>query len=191
MMIFESVGNTIPSLLDGLIKGDEEKSRALFEWISPAIRANLNRRGFKNDDLDDVASEVYYKMVKDVRKPTYDRSKTRFRVLVGSCIKDVVVEELRKSERRLKTVPLVGEVEADKGWEEDYRVNLMNHGLIAVKARVEELTWLVVVAMKEGKKPAAIAAELGKTAQWVSDTKSRVMEMLREECKRLDRETEI
>jgi DNA-directed RNA polymerase specialized sigma24 family protein len=112
---------------------------------------------------------------------------------MGACVKNTIADVLRKRGRRPDEVPLDSqpELEADAEWEEDYRENIMIQGLKAVQDRVEEDTWLVFVALKEGKSSEDIANTFGRDKQWVYNAKKRIMKMLREECHKLDADPEI
>jgi DNA-directed RNA polymerase specialized sigma24 family protein len=140
-----------------------------------------------------MASDAYARIIRAVRSPSYDRTKVGFRVLMGACVKNTIADVLRKRGRRPDEVPLDSqpELEADAEWEEDYRENIMIQGLKAVQDRVEEDTWLVFVALKEGKSSEDIANTFGRDKQWVYNAKKRIMKMLREECHKLDADPEI
>jgi RNA polymerase sigma-70 factor (ECF subfamily) len=183
------------SLLEGLQHSPSPEGwLRLIELYTPFVRAWLGRYGVPLHDLDDLTQEVFGAVVRDL--PDF-RHNARTGAL-RSWLRTITVNRLRNYWRDRKTRPATvggSEFEAalaqledpasefSRQWDEEHDRRVMSRLLEVVRPEFEPATWQAFrLLMLVGKPTAAVAEELGLSANAVRIAKSRVLRRLREEA---------
>jgi len=188
-------GSTSKSLLERLRSGpdDEAWGRLVFLY-TPLIRVWLKRAGLQASDVEEVTQEVMLKLMRELPKFGYNRSRGKFR----NWLRAIVRNRLTAFFRRKKAIPIgtggddsaVGnlldqladpESELSQRFDEDHERVIADRVMKLVEPEVESKTWQAFRLVSiDGKDPAEVAKELAMTVNNVYQVKRRVLRRLRE-----------
>jgi RNA polymerase sigma-70 factor, ECF subfamily len=183
------------SLLEGLQHSSSPESwQRLVDLYTPLVRAWLGRYGVPAHDLDDLTQEVFGAVVRDLPDFQHNARTGALR----SWLRTITVNRLRNYWRDRKTRPAAvggSEFEAaldqlgdaasefSRQWDEDHDRHVLSRLLDVIRPEFEPATWQAFRLLTlVGKPTAAVAEELGLTANAVRIAKSRVLRRLREEA---------
>jgi RNA polymerase sigma factor (sigma-70 family) len=185
---------TSVSLLERLrLYPDAPSWQRLVDLYTPLIRAWLQRHGLQPADADDLVQEVMGVLIRELPGFEHDRRIGAFR----RWLRGITVNRLRVFWRSRHGRP-IGVGGSDFGqflsqledpesgvshhWDLEHDRHVARRLLELIEPEFEPATWqafhLLVV---EGKATAAVAAELGVSANAVRIAKSRVLSRLRQE----------
>ena len=185
---------TSVSLLERLrLRPDAQSWQRLVDLYTPLIRSWLLRYGLQANDVDDLVQEVMGILIREVPNFQHERRTGAFR----RWLRGITVNRLRVFWRSRQGNPQAvggtdfGEVlnqledpasGLSRQWDEEHDRHVARRVLELIEPEFEPETWnafrLLVV---EGKRTAAVAVELGMTANAVRIAKSRVLSRLRQE----------
>lgn len=168
---------------DGISESDWTK---LFDLYQPAVRAYAESVGAKMDS-DDVAQEVFVKLVEVVRSGSYKPEKGRFRSYLATMIRNVVINNFHKSEVREAGQRIYNDVEQavppetvailDAKWRLALRRAAVEHVLTrtALAAKSKDIFRAYVI---DERPIDEVAAKFGVSRNLVSQIKTRVERMI-------------
>ena len=85
---------------------DEAAWLRLFGLYSPAIRKFAECQGASADEAEDVAQDIFAKLVQTLRTGGYSATAGRFRCFLGTMIRNALVSRWRKAQVRVTCVPI-------------------------------------------------------------------------------------
>ena len=168
---------------DGISESDWTK---LFDLYQPAVRAYAESVGAKMDS-DDVAQEVFVKLVEVVRSGSYKPEKGRFRSYIATMIRNVVINNFHKAEVREAGQRIYNDVEQavppetvailDAKWRLALRRAAVEHVLTrtALAAKSKDIFRAYVI---DERPIDEVAAKFGVSRNLVSQIKTRVERMI-------------
>jgi RNA polymerase sigma-70 factor (ECF subfamily) len=183
--------STDPSLLRLVQDRDESAWRAFADLYGPLIYAWCRRAGLAREDAADVMQDAFLAVARGVAafRPagpgalrawlwavTMNKVRDHFRRAPGGAA--VGGTDMQARLAHLPDTP--PDSRSDQAAGRDLAA-LVHRGLAQVQAEFEPRTWRVFcLAVLEGRDTASVAAELGLTANYVRQVKSRVLRRLRE-----------
>ena len=168
---------------DGISESDWTK---LFDLYQPAVRAYAESVGAKMDS-DDVAQEVFVKLVEVVRSGSYKPEKGRFRSYLATMIRNVVINNFHKAEVREAGQRIYNDAELavqpetvailDAKWRLALRRAAVEHVLTrtALAAKSKDIFRAYVI---DERPIDEVAAKFGVSRNLVSQIKTRVERMI-------------
>ena len=185
-----ATGNSSWDLVRDFMNGNEEAATKFFVLYAPAIKSYVNRNnlGWMAQDME---QQILMRIVRELKRPGFDETKTRFRGLLFICIKRAVVDEFRRNDRRPKEVPLLPDQDIEDmlhedEWDQEYWDNIKTNALAEVQKRVSVETWQAFTAWQEIKSEVEVAKRFNRDAAWVYDLNRRILRMFKEECLKID-----
>jgi RNA polymerase sigma-70 factor (ECF subfamily) len=181
------------SLLEGLrLRPGPAGWHRLVDLYTPLVRAWLCRYGVPSHDVDDLTQEVFGAVVRDL--PDF-RHNARTGAL-RSWLRTITVHRLRNYWRNRNGRPVavggsgfdeaLAQLEDPAGafsrlWDAEHDRHVLMRLLDRIQPEFEPTTWQAFrILTLEGKPTAAVAKELGLSANAVRIAKSRVLRRLRE-----------
>jgi RNA polymerase sigma-70 factor, ECF subfamily len=180
------------SMLERLrLNPDDETWQQLVDLYAPWLRSWLRRHAVQAADTDDVVQEVFRVVV--TRLPDFQHNQQRgaFR----HWLRQIMLNSMRDLRRKWQSRPVAaggnegGQVleqladpasDLSRRWDQEHNEHVSRYFLRQIESKFEPTTCRafrgVVV---EGKKPAAVAAELGISVNAVRLAKSRLLHWLR------------
>lgn len=98
MSLFPETPGTLLKKIAALKRGDDEAVWADFvERYTPAVREflRLNRGDVGEAELDDIAQDVFVKLVEVLRQERYDPRKAKFRTYLATMMRNLLVDRWR------------------------------------------------------------------------------------------------
>jgi RNA polymerase sigma-70 factor (ECF subfamily) len=184
---------TRSSLLLRLRDPDDSVSWSEFYRVYEPFLRNIARKlGLRDQDLDDVVSEVLMTCVKTL--PTFEKDRDRgfFRSWLKTVTRNRIHDLWRKG-RREGAAPLdqAAEPAAEdnlwEAWDREYRQTILDFALAAVREGSQTKTWgCFDKHILQRRSAAEVAAELGLQVNAVYANASRVLKRVREKCAEYD-----
>ncbi len=110
-----STPNTPTTLLRKLTDGDVDQLnwRNLINHYAPVIRRWLCLRGIPQNELDEVAQDVYIKLARLLQNRQYHVDRAKFRTYLSHIVQSVALDALRAKLARNKKADLRSDVDLD------------------------------------------------------------------------------
>jgi len=185
------LGATSLTLIEQVKARDGEAWRRLVDLYTPLLRHWCRRWGLRNEDVEDVAQEVFQAVVVGLRSFRRDCEGASFRGWLHGVARYKVLSLIRRGgvpspggtgfyERTLLMPDPSTEARPDE--EEGALVgDLYQNALRLVRIEFGDRTWQAFWrATVEGQPPAVIAEDLGVTPAAVRQAKSRVLRRLKD-----------
>jgi len=170
-----------PVPLDHRLSRDAVGLTGLVSGFDRALRNYLLGRGVSEADAEDVAQEVFVKVLRCLHY--LDLTGDRFRGWLRR-VADRTLADRRRAEGRRRHTEAEWFRRRPGGPREDYRRELLEQTLERVRARTAPLTWRCFEGqMLEERSAAELAAECGLTVNAVRVRTSRVLTRLRRLCR--------
>jgi len=171
-------------LLEQVKVNDPQSWADFVDVYRPLITQTIIQRGVPQTDVQDVVQDVFTRLVREMRRFSYDRDRGRFRSWMRRVTTNAVFDWHRK---RLKqsnsSCDLGGVPSAMEGGEHDPKREMMQAAINLVKPETRSLTWRCFeLHLLQGLKAKDVARELGLTANAVYINSSRVLSRVREYC---------
>lgn len=189
-----STGATLFALLER--PTDPAAWQAFVTRYRPAIQRWCRHWGLREQDADDVTQDVLLKLCKRLQTFVYDPAKS-FRAYLKTITRNAWIDLLND---RGRSVPGSGDNQVlEQLWnipdgafeqeaEEEHRREIAEIALQKVQLRVEPRTWEVFQLLAlEQRSGAEVAAQLKMTPSAAFRAKNRVLTMLKETIRKLDR----
>jgi RNA polymerase sigma factor (sigma-70 family) len=185
---------TRSSLLQRLRNPTDQESWGEFIVLyEPLLLAYVRSKGLQEHDARDVVQEIFTKLHRVLPDFELNRARGRFRTWLWQVTSNAIADWARARKRqereedayreRLGSQPDVVGAEPDAEWSDSYRKRVLEVVLTRVRARTQPNTWACFEQRVLRARPsAAIAAELGMTANAVKVNASRVLARVREQC---------
>jgi RNA polymerase sigma-70 factor (ECF subfamily) len=165
------------------------------ERYGPKVFHWCRARGLQPADAEDVMQEVLSKFAKVARTFRYDRTKSGFRAWLRTVTKHALcdlVGEFKKARAAgrvraagiLETMQAARDLEHDL--EEEFRRELLEQAMNAVRVRVEPKTWRAFELLAAGTAGKEVAQQLQLSIAAVYMAKSRVNRMIAAEVRQLE-----
>jgi RNA polymerase sigma-70 factor (ECF subfamily) len=180
------------TLLARIRAGDDSGWRTVVQLYSPLVLYWCRRWGIEGADADDLAQEVFQASATQIDRFRRERAGDTFRGWLRGIAHHKALAYWRGKERLAEPVggseawrrlQEVAEPDAPPDTEEAAQMSALYHRAVQLlRSEFEERTWRAFWRTAVDDQPAAaVAAELGMTANAVRMAKSRVLHRLREE----------
>ena len=182
------------SLLQRIRNGDAAGWHRVVDLYSPLVYHWCRRWGVEGADADDVRQEVFQAAAQGIETFRREREGDTFRGWLRAIARHKVLAFWRgrsripeapggsEAWRRLQEIPEDQVDASEDARDADQLSELFHRALNMLRGEFEERTWLAFWRVTVDEQPsAAVAAELGMTANAVRMAKSRVLRRLREE----------
>lgn len=181
--------NTSLSLLDRIRAEDQNAWTRMTSAYVPLIRAWLRPRGLQDADIDDVTQKALAVVSRKLRDYDHNGRPGAFRAWLRAIVVNVVRGHLRAEGRNAGgDDALLVELEdpaseLSRHWDAEHDRHVLAALMDSVRDEFAASTWdaFVRTALRN-ESPAAIAADLGLTANAVRIARSRVLARLRREA---------
>jgi RNA polymerase sigma-70 factor (ECF subfamily) len=175
---------------------DAADTRSWAEFVAlyePLLMSYVLSRGLPLDDAQDVVQDILIGLLKALPNFELDHRQGRFRTWLWQVTRNAIVSAARRKNRRgnaegewkrrfTGVVDTPGQIE-DAQWTRAYRQRVLDFALGRVREQTQPRTWACFAKhLLEGRPSAAVAAELGLTANAVYVNASRVLGRVREQC---------
>jgi RNA polymerase sigma-70 factor (ECF subfamily) len=169
---------------------DQESWGEFIALYEPLLLAYVRSKGLQEHDARDVVQNIFTKLHHVLPDFQLDRARGRFRTWLWQVTSNAIADWGRARKRqereedayreRLGSQP---DAEPDAEWSDSYRKRVLEVVLSRVRTRTQPNTWACFEQrVLRGRPSAAIAAELGMTANAVKVNASRVLARVREQC---------
>ncbi len=169
---------------------DESAWLRLFGLYSPAIRKFAEYQGASADEAEDVAQDIFAKLVQTLRTGGYSATAGRFRCFLATMIRNALVSRWRKAQVRVTCVPidripeddlpaLPSEAAAllDAKWRQARHEAAVEHALTKTALSRQSREIYRAYAL-EGLPIGEVAARFGVPRNTVAQVKARVNRMI-------------
>lgn len=179
-------------ILRDLLERDSDRAwQAFCDRYGPMLENLMHRAGIRDQDAPDVVQETLVAFLGAFRAGRYDASRGRLR----AWLKGIAINKIREARRRrgqrerqvadnpqstafMNRVPDDND-ELEQLFEREWEQAVLAAGMRQVRREVEPKTFAAFKLYAiDGKRPEAVAAELGITREAVYVYKSRVLERL-------------
>jgi RNA polymerase sigma factor (sigma-70 family) len=179
---------------------DPRNSRRWAEFkavYEPMITAFVRKQHVPWHEVDELVQQVFIKLWSGIG--SYQRTEARFHVWLYQVVRHAVYDWFREAgkEARLREAArqnargaeLVLPEEPDAEWEHDFRRRVFECAVSAVRAEAEPQTWACFEQhVLLGRPAAEVGRELGRNVNAVYTNASRVLNKVRQACRRLTEE---
>jgi RNA polymerase sigma-70 factor (ECF subfamily) len=176
---------------------DPRNSRRWSEFRSvyePMITAFVRKQHVPWHEVDELVQQVFIKLWSGIG--SYQRSEARFHVWLYQVVRHAVCDWHRQQGKQARLAQaahdqrreaaLVLPEEPDAEWERDVQRRIFDCAMAAVRGGIEPQTWACFEQhIVLGRPAAEVAGELGRNVNAVYTNASRVMNKVREACRRL------
>jgi RNA polymerase sigma-70 factor (ECF subfamily) len=178
---------------------DADSWREFYSYYQPLLVRYLRRLGLQDHAVDDVIQDVFARLLHTLPDFTPGRKPGRFRGYLWKVTFSALVDEARQAKARrraeeewVRRFRDADESESRKGkeeWDRLERQHRLDLAMQRVRSQATPRSWACFEQRVLGDRPAAaIAAELGITANAVFVYASRVLKAVRAECAALAEE---
>lgn len=186
--------STLWTVIRGAGRGDEAALREFVLKYRPPVAAYLARRGFPND-AEDLAQEVFLRLVQDRVLAKADPSRGRFRSLLLSVTRHVVGHHVERERAGKRGGGRVGPIEGvdvaspepDESFDREWVAHLVEVALARLAREHPDYHEALRLSLLEGKPWSQIASSLGKTEGDVGNRvhrgRKKLAEYLRDEVR--------
>jgi RNA polymerase sigma factor (sigma-70 family) len=187
--------DTRVSVIVGVCQQDPARWREFDAIYRPMLLRYLSKRGLKQSDADEVAQDIFVKLLGGIR--TYERSRCKFRSWLFSLAHNALIDHARRRASYRKAIDgwAVHVLEATSSdslkmaeeWRTIHREKILEHALETVRSSASATAWACFQQRLIQNRPAAqIAAELRVEPNVVYVNSSRVLKRLRQVCEEFD-----
>ncbi|HIA71615.1 MAG TPA: sigma-70 family RNA polymerase sigma factor [Phycisphaerales bacterium] len=175
---------------------DPSSSKRSIAWESfvhryeSVIRNVARKFGCSDQDIEDNQQEVFLKIL-NLKDFEYDKHIGQFRAYLKTITIHSVILMWRKVPKETSGLrdedgtEEINELEAQ--WERRWRERLLQLALRSVQQNVDPLQYEAFELYgRRGMEAQTVAQQLGKSIDWVRQSKSRIMKLVRSEISRLD-----
>lgn len=178
--------NTRPSLLAQVANPSDRAAWEEFTNIyGPLVYGDVIRRKIPQSDAEDVAQQVFTRLVRALPVFRYRPDLGRFRDWLGILVRNEVSRYWRDTGRRparpTDPATLEGFTEGavDSEWLDSFQTRVLSVAMKRCQPRFDPATWEAFLGVwVRNQPPVAVAAALGQTVGWVYVAKSRVLKAL-------------
>jgi RNA polymerase sigma-70 factor (ECF subfamily) len=183
-----SADTTNPSLLERVRDaGDTAAWRQFDGRYGPLVLGYCRARGLQLSDAEDVRQQVMLSLSRALPGFAYDRSRGRFRDYLARVVRNAVARRrachtasiTTLSNNELDALTRAPQCLADEEWERQWAHHHCRRALAALRPVETSRNLAVLERLLAGRSSAAIADELGLTAEAVRKIKQRLRERLR------------
>lgn len=182
-----SANQTRVSLLMRVRNIGDDSAWAEFHGLYAPLLYNYARaRGLNHEDAEDIRSECYESLVKQMKDFEYDRSRGSFKAWLRTMVTRRVIDRLRKrKELRADTALLrdlkVADESNDETWNGEWRKQHLRFCVEQVKPLVPETTWRAFHLLAEANASVPeVCDSLGLNANQVYKAKAKMLGLIRE-----------
>jgi RNA polymerase sigma-70 factor (ECF subfamily) len=181
------------SLLLEVSKGNSDSWAEFVALYQPLLYGYVLGQGLPRHEAGDVVQDIFIKLFKTLPRFELDHQRGRFRTWLWQVAHTTVIDWARRRKRQARSEKAVRErlsgatpapePATDPEWDRAYQQRLMDHVLAQVREATQPKTWACFeLHLLEGRPSAAVAAELGLTANSVNVNASRVLTRVRRLC---------
>ncbi len=186
---------TRASLLIRLRDVRDTDAWADFEHLyAPLLYDYARSRGLNHEDAEDIRSECYAAVVKQIKEFEYDRSKGSFKSWLRTIVSRRVIDRLRKRRELhadshvLRELPDV-DASDEQAWEREWKRQHLRYCVELARPQVSPTVWKAFRMLAEdGASVEAVCEALSMTASQVYKAKARMLALVRERMQILEAE---
>ncbi|AMV37780.1 RNA polymerase sigma factor [Planctomyces sp. SH-PL62] len=189
--------DTRASIIEGVRDQEPDRWREFYEIYKPMLLAYFRKQGLPEGDASDLVQEVFLKLLKKIQ--TYDRSRTRFRTWLFTVARHTLIDQARRRNSQKKALDgWVSQVLATREDEEErqrrefeysHHRRILQFAFAEVRRRKSERVWACFeLSVVHGRTGAQVAEELGLKTDAVYVNSWRVLQDVKELCRRYDEE---
>lgn len=193
----DSVNQTRASLLLRVRDIGDQSAWAEFHGLYAPLLYNYARaRGLNHEDAEDIRSECYEALVKQMRDFDYDRSRGSFKAWLRTMVSRRVIDRLRKRRELRANSALLRDLQAedasdDETWNSEWRKQHLRFCVEQVKPHVSENTWQAFHMLAEANASVQdVCDSLNMNANQVYKAKAKMLNLVRERMSCLDADSE-
>lgn len=169
---------------------DSVSWREFHDLYSPLIYRYARDRGLSHDDAEEIRSSCFETLVKTIRDFEYSATKGRFRAWLKRIVLNRVVDLKRKRPAiQLDTNELTGlpdkQLNLEQAFDQQWKLSHLSFCLERVRSKVSDTTYQVFEMLTDGESVDNVASKLGLNANQVYKAKSKVLQLVREQMKRI------
>lgn len=171
---------------------DEDAWRHFHNLYSPLMYDYARSRGLNHEDAEDVRSECYASLVRQMQGFEYDRSKGSFKSWLRTMVSRRVIDRLRKRREHsaeshaFRQIP-DDTLTDDEVWEAEWRRQHLRYCVELAQPLVSQQVWDAFrMLAEEGAAVPAVCKALNLTANQVYKAKSRMLGIVREQMQFLE-----
>ncbi|MCP4246612.1 MAG: sigma-70 family RNA polymerase sigma factor [bacterium] len=161
------------------------------DLYAPLIYRYGRRRGLSRDDADDVRSECYQAIVRQIRTFDYDKTKGGFKAWLRTMVDRRVIDLFRKKREQQANSGDLRQLEAvhpspEEVWEMEWTNQHLKHCVEQLRSEVSRTTFEAFsIVVIEGRPVAEACDVLGMNANQVYKAKARMLRRVREKMAEL------
>lgn len=185
-----------PTRASLLLRIRDNKDAAAWEEFhglyAPLLYNYARARGLNHDDAEDIRSECYESLVRQMQDFEYDRSRGSFKAWLRTIVVRRVIDRMRKRKEQradtavLRELPAANDSEAET-WNSEWRKQHLRFCVEQVKPSVPKTTWQAFKMLAETNASVPeVCDTLKLTANQVYKAKARMLELVRERLKSLE-----
>jgi RNA polymerase sigma factor (sigma-70 family) len=172
---------------------DTESWRKFYQFYAPLLTRYLKRLGLEENFANDLSQDVFVRLLQGLPSFKFDSKRGRFRSYLWKLTYSALVDQARRvkaqrqaEEQWVKRFHEASEAESRKVQDELNEINqqqILKRVLPRVRSSTSQLAWTCFEErLLKDRSGAAIATELGISAEAVYVYASRVMKLVRQQC---------
>lgn len=193
----DSTSRTHASLLIRVRDAADAAAWSEFHGLyAPLLYDYARSRGLNHEDAEDVRSECYQALVRQLREFEYDRTKGSFKSWLRTMVSRRVIDRLRKRRERradtdmLREIPVAPQSD-DEAWEIEWKRQHLRYCVDLVRPMVSVQIWQAFKMLAEdGDSVDAVCKSLSMNASQVYKAKARMLKLIRERMQFLQSDLE-
>lgn len=183
------------SLIDGLRGRGPDRWAEFYAIYKPMLVGYFRKQGPCDDDVQDLVQDVFLKLCRSIH--SYDRSKTRFRTWLFTVARNALIDQARRNKTQRKAVDRwverVLEQAADdeaaerREFERSHHTRILQFAFEKARLKSKEHVWnCFEMSVIQGKPGTEVAAILGVSPNVVYVNSWRVLQYVKDLCRRYD-----
>ncbi len=183
------------SIIEGVRGRGPDRWVEFYAIYKPMLVGFFRKQGLSDGDAQDLVQDVFLKLCKRIH--TYDRERTRFRTWLFTVARNTLIDHARRHQTQRQAVDgwvtrVLEEASDDEElqrieFERSHHTRILLFAFEKVRKRSSERAWKCFeMSVIEEKSGAEIAAALGISANVVYVNSWRVLQNVKELCRRYD-----
>lgn len=183
------------SIIEGVRGRGPDRWVEFYAIYKPMLVGYFRKQGLSDGDAQDMVQEVFLKLCKRIH--TYDRERTRFRTWLFTVARNTLIDRARRDQTQRHAVDgwvkrVLEEATGDeerqrREFERSHHTRILQYAFEKVRRRSSERVWnCFEMSVIQGKPGAEVAAELGVSANVVYVNSWRVLQNVKDLCRRYD-----
>lgn len=183
------------SIIDGIRGRGPDRWAEFYAIYRPMLVGYFRKQGLSDGDVQDLVQDVFLKLCKRIQ--TYDRERNRFRTWLFTVARNTLIDRARRDQTRRQAVDgWVARVLAQAADEEErqrrefeksHHTRILQFAFEKARRRSSDRVWACFeMSVIQGKPGAEVAAALGVSSNVVYVNSWRVLQHVKDLCRRYD-----